>query len=57
MGLGVVISKGTSGVPILLELLVLKKSICVNSVIRSKHGFTVGVVEVLKVAYAKYNLS
>lgn len=57
MGLVVVLSKGTSGVPILLELLVLKKRICVNSVIGSKYGFTVGVVEVLKVASAKYNLS
>lgn len=48
--------KGTSVVPIMLELF-YDQGIWINSVIRSKYLFTAGVAEVIKVPYAKYNLS
>ena len=35
----------------------LKKYLCINSVIRSTYLFTAGVTEVTKVVYAKYGLS
>ena len=35
----------------------LKKYLCINSVIRSTYLFTAGVAEVTKVVYAKYGLS
>lgn len=49
-----VVSKGTSVVPIILNYLMIKKSIGINSVIRSKYLFTAGVLQMMKMMKIAY---